>query len=68
MNTTRTKVNSMSVGTLKTLLEDIPDDCEITVYDEGSTGYVEDCELEIIRYSNSEPDVFLNISAESGFH
>jgi hypothetical protein len=56
----------MSVGTLKKILEDIPDDCEITVCDVGRTGYVDECELEIIKYANFKTDVYLNISAESG--
>ena len=68
MSTTRIVVNSMSVGTLKKILEDIPDDCEITVCDAGSTGYVDDCELEIIKYENLKTDVYLTIKAESGFY
>lgn len=52
----------------KKIISDLPDDCEITVWDIGNTGFVDDCELEIISYHNLQTDVNINIKAESGYH
>ena len=68
MNTFQTKLNGLSIGMLKKIISDIPDECEIMVWDIGNTGFVDDCELEIISYHNLQPDVNINIKAESGYH
>lgn len=68
MSTITTKLNGLTVGVLKKIIEDIPDDREINVWDIGNTGFVDDCELEIISYHNLQPDVNINIKAESGYH
>lgn len=68
MSEIKIRLNGISVGVLKKLISDIPDECEIMVWDLGDTGYVDGCELEIITYENLEPDININIKAESGFH
>ena len=68
MSEIKIRLNGISVGVLKKLISDIPDECEIMVCDLGETGYVDGCELEIITYENLEPDININIKAESGFH
>lgn len=61
-------LNGISVGVLKKLLSDIPDDCTIDVWDIGDTGFVDRCELEIITYEHLKTDININIKAESGIH
>ena len=68
MNEIKTDLNGISVGVLKKLIRDIPDDCTIDVWDIGDTGFVDGCELEIIIYEHLRPDININIKAESGFH
>ncbi len=68
MSEIKIRLNRISVGVLKKLISDIPDECEIMVWDLGDTGYVDGCELEIITYENLEPDININIKAESRFH
>lgn len=68
MSTIKTNLNGLTVGLLKKIIEDIPDDCKINVWDIGDTGFVDDCELEIIIYYTLQPDVNINIKAESGYH
>ena len=69
MSAIKAKLNGLTVGMLKKIIGDIPDDCEITVWDIGNTGSVDDCELEIISYHNLQTtDVNINIKAESGYH
>ena len=68
MSKIKASLNGMSVGTLKKLISDIPDDCTIDVWDIGDTGFVDGCELEIITYEHLGPDISINIKAESGFH
>ena len=68
MSTFKTKLNGLTIGMLKKIISDIPDECEINVWDIGSTGVVNNCELEIIQYENLKPDVNINIDAESGYY
>lgn len=68
MSEIKISLNGISVGVLKKLIGDIPDECEIMVWDLGDTGYVDGCELEIITYENLKPDININIKAESGFY
>ena len=58
----------MTVGMLKKIISEIPDDCEITVWDIGDTGFVDKTELEIITYENLETDININVKAESGYY
>ena len=64
----RTNLNGLSVGMLKKIISDISDDCEITVFGTGDTGFVDKCELEIVRYESFESDVYINVKAESGYY
>ena len=57
-----------TVGELKKFLADIDDDVEIQVENVGDTGYVEDSEVELIRYPALKPDLYINIKAESCYH
>lgn len=68
MNEFRVNLNGLTVGMLKKIISDIPDDCEITVWDIGKTGFVDKSELEIITYEHLKTDININIKAESGFH
>ena len=68
MSEIKTSLNGISVGVLKKLISDIPDDCTIDVWDIGDTGFVDRCELEIITYENLRPDININVKAESGWH
>ena len=68
MSQIKTNLNGISVGTLKKLISDIPDDCTIDIWDIGDTGFVDRCELEIITYDHLRPDISINIKAESGFY
>ena len=68
MSEIKSNLNGISVGMLKKLISDIPDECKIMVCDSGDTGYVDGCELEIITYENLNPDININIKAESGFY
>lgn len=64
----RTNLNGLTVGMLKKIISDIPDDCEITVWDIGKTGFVDGTELEIITYEHLNTDININVKAESGYH
>ena len=64
----RTNLNGLTVGMLKKIISEIPDDCEITVWDIGETGFVDKTELEIVTYEQLEPDININVKAESGFY
>ena len=64
----RTNLNGMTVGMLKKIISEIPDDCEINVWDIGDTGFVDKTELEILIYENLETDININVKAESGFY
>ncbi len=64
----RINLNGLTVGMLKKIISEIPDDCEITVWDIGKTGFVDKAELEIIHYEHLETDININIKAESGFY
>ncbi len=68
MATFKTKLNGLTIGMLKKIISDIPDESEINVWDIGNTGFVNNCELEIINYENLKPDVNINIEAESGYY
>ena len=68
MSEIKTNLNGISVGVLKKLISDIPDDCTIDVWNIGDTGFVDGCELEIITYEYLRPDININIKAESEFH
>ena len=68
MSEIKTNLNGLSVGVLKKLISDIPDDCTIDVWNIGGNGVVDGCELEIITYEYSRPDININIKAASGFH
>ena len=62
-----------TVGELKKFLADIDDDVEIQMENVGNTGYVEDSEVELIRYPATDlpplkPDLYINIKAESCYH
>lgn len=64
----RINLNGLNVGMLKKIISDIPDDCEITVWDSGETGYVDGTELEIITYEYLKTDISINVKAESGYY
>lgn len=68
MSEIKISLNGISVGVLKKLIGDIPNDCTIDVWDIGDTGCVDGCELEIITYEHLRPDININIKAESGFY
>lgn len=68
MNKITKNLNGISVGTLKKLISDIPNDCTIDVWNIGDTGFVDRCELEIVTYDHLGTDISINIKAESGFH
>ena len=68
MSEIKTNLNGISVGVLKKLISDIPDDCTIDVWNIGGTGVVDGCELEIVTYEHLKPDININIKAESGFY
>ena len=61
-------LDGLNVGKLKKIISDIPDDCEIAVWDDGDTGFVDGIELEIVTYESLEPDININVKAESGYH
>jgi len=63
----RINLNGLTVGMLKKIISDIPDDCEINVWDVGKTGFVDGTELEIITYEHLKTDVNINVKAESGY-
>lgn len=66
----RTNLNRLTVGMLKKIISDIPDDCEITVWNAGETGFVDGIELEILTYEHLpvKPDISINVKAESGYY
>jgi hypothetical protein len=64
----RINLNGLTVGMLKKIISDIPDDCEITVWNSGETGFIDKSELEIITYENLNPDININVKAESGYY
>lgn len=64
----RINLNGLTVGMLKKIISDIPDDCEITVWNIGETGFVDKSELEIITYEHLETDISINVKAESGYY
>ena len=64
----KTNLNGLTVGMLKKIISDIPDDCEITVWDIGETGFIDGTELEIITYENLKTDININVKAESGYY
>ena len=68
MATFKTKLNGLTIGMLKKIISDIPDECEINVWDVGRTGFVNNCELEIIKYEILKTDVNINIEAESEYY
>ena len=68
MSEFRTNLNGLTVGMLKKIISEIPDDCEITVWDIGDTGFVDKTELEILIYEHLETDININVKAESGFY
>ena len=68
MSEIKTNLNGISVGVLKKLISDIPDDCTIDVWDIGDTGFVDKAELEIITYEHLKTDININIKAESGYY
>lgn len=68
MSKFRTNLNGLTVGMLKKIISDIPDDCEITVWDIGTTGFVDKSELEIITYEHLNTDININVKAESAYH
>lgn len=68
MSEIKTNLNGISVGVLKKLISDIPDDCTIDVWDIGDTGFVDGCELEIITYEHLKTDININVKAESGYY
>lgn len=58
-----------TVGVLKEILKDLPNNAEIDICNTGSTGFIDSLvELEVNTWENSEPYICLNIKAESGFH
>lgn len=63
----RVNLNGLAVGMLKKIISDIPDDCEINVWDVGKTGFVDGTELEIITYEHLKTDININVKAESGY-
>lgn len=68
MTELKTNLNGLTVGMLKKIISDIPDDCEITVRDIGETGFIDGTELEIITYEHLETEININIKAESGYY
>ena len=64
----RTNLNGMTVGMLKKIISEIPDDCKINVWDIGDTGFVDKTELEILIYEHLETDININVKAESGYY
>ena len=68
MSEFRTNLNGLTVAMLKKIISEIPDDCEITVWDIGETGFVDKTELEIVTYEHLETDININVKAESGFY
>lgn len=58
-----------TVGALKEILKNLPDDVEIDSYGTGSTGYIDGpLELEVSIWEHSKPDICINVKAESSFH
>ena len=57
-----------TVGALREALKNLPDDTEITVYNTGDTGMINGFNLEVNTWEESEPDVYINIKAESAFY
>lgn len=68
MSSFKIELNGMTIGMLKKIISDIPDECMIDVFDVGKSGFVDGCELEVTKYENLIPDVSLNIKAESGYY
>lgn len=68
MREIKTKLNGLTIGDLRKLLKDIPDECEISVWDIGNTGFTDLVELEVVKYDYSGIDININIKAESGFY
>ena len=68
MSELRVNLNGLTVGMLKKIISEVPDDCQITVWDIGNTGFVDECELEIITYEHLKTDININVKAESGYY
>ena len=64
----KTNINGLTIGKLKEIIRDIPNDSEINVWNVGETGFIDSSELEIITYENLEMEVNINVKAESGYH
>lgn len=62
------KTKFTTVKDLKEFIKDLSDDLEIDVECTGSTGFVENVELEKTMFDNGEAMLSVNIKAESGFH
>ena len=63
-----TKERITTVKALKEFIKELPDDLEIDIYNPGSTGVVDECELEKYVFENGEALFYINIKAESGFY
>ena len=61
--TTIKELNGLTVGELKTILEQVPDKVEICVWSPN----VDWVELEVNIYTEEESDVFVNIETKSPY-
>ena len=57
------ELNGLTVGELKTILEQVPDEVEICVWSPN----VDWVELEVNIYTEEESDVFVNIETKSPY-
>jgi len=57
------ELNGLTVGELKTILEQVPDEVEICVWSPN----VDWVELEVNIYTEEESDVFINIETKSPY-
>ncbi len=61
------KAKFTTIKELKEFIKDLPDDLEIDVECTGSTGFVENVELEKTMFDNGEAMFTVKIGAESGY-
>lgn len=57
-----------TVGKLRELLKDVPDEAELSLDNSGDTGYINGAEMELVTYDNDQVDVYINVKAESGYY
>ena len=68
MATIKLDLKTCTVGELKKVLANVPDNTIFDICSVGSTGFVDGIEIEINTYESFPTDVAINVGAESGYY